>query len=182
MIAVSLLIGMVLYGIFAWFAVRWVGRVGTFCAFTVTTKKTLQMFCAAVFILVPTWDVIPGWLYFTHLCDYQAEVRILKTISLEETYFLPNGLADGQKIGHLVKTTFLSDKRFAPLFNIEKFESSIARSGTGELLGTAKEFIYHGNWITRLILPESIYSCSKYQPFGAHMALWREVIRHQGQG
>ena len=182
MIVISLLIGTMLYGMFAWFAVRWVGRVGTFCAVTVTTKRTLQIFCTVVFVLVPTWDIVPGWLYFTHLCDYQAEIRIVKTINLEKKYFLPNGLADGQRIGQQVKSIFLSDKEFASLFNIEKLESSIASSGTLELLGTAKEFIYHGSWIARLVLPEATYGCSQYQPFGAHMVLWREVIRPQDQG
>ena len=182
MIAISLFMALLLYSLFAWFTIRMVGRAARFCAFTVTTKRVLQTLCALVLVLGPTWDIIPSRIYFTYLCTNRAEVKIFKTIHLEGKYFLPNGLADGQKVGDQFKSIFSSDKQFSVLFNIEKHESSLQESGTGEVLGTAKEFIYHGNWITRLILPEAMYSCSKYQPFGAHMALWREVIRHQGQG
>ncbi len=177
MIALALLIGCLLYMFIAKLMVLLVGKLADVLGMTATTKRTIQTTCVAIFVLIPMWDIIPGWMYFKHLCDNQAETNILKTVDLEEKYFLPNGQADGQKVADKFKSFFSSDKQFSALFHIEKRESALQDSRTGEMLGTTKEFVYRGGWITRLILPDARYLCSQYQGSSAHMVLWREVIR-----
>jgi hypothetical protein len=177
MIALALLIGLVFYIFIAKLIVLLVGKLADLLAMTGATRRTMQTTCIAILVLIPTWDIMPGWIYFEHLCDSQAEMKILKRIDLEEKYFLPNGQADGQKVGDNFKGLFTSDKQFSPLFHIEKRESSLQDGRTGEVLGTTKEFVYRGGWLTRLILPDVRFLCSQYQHTGAHMVLWREVIR-----
>ncbi|MCS6291178.1 MAG: hypothetical protein H8K10_19675 [Nitrospira sp.] len=141
-------------------------------------ESTLAQYATiVVFVVIPTWDIIPGWLYFMHLCNNQAEMKVLKTVNLEEKYFMPNGQADGQKVGDRFKGSFISNRNFSPVFHIEMHESALQDSRTGEILGTTKEFIYRGGWLTRFILPDAMYSCRQYQYASAHMALWREAIR-----
>ncbi len=135
MIAIALMIALLFYAFLAWAVVRFVGWLGRICTLTPVTTKASQAFCASVFVLLPTWDIIPGWIYFTHLCDSQAEVKILRTVDLAEKYFLPNGQVDGQKVGDKFKGLFSSDKEFSPLLHIEKRESVLQDSITGEMLG-----------------------------------------------
>lgn len=60
MIALSLLIGLVFYIFLAWFSVRVVSWLANVLAVMATTKRILQALCVAIFVLIPTWDVIPG--------------------------------------------------------------------------------------------------------------------------
>lgn len=49
----------------------------------------------AVFVLIPTWDVIPGKLYFNHLCENEAGLKIFKVVEGVEgfrVYPLASGL------------------------------------------------------------------------------------------
>ncbi len=177
MIAIALMIALLFYAFLAWAVVRFVGWLGRICTLTPVTTKASQAFCASVFVLLPTWDIIPGWIYFTHLCDSQAEVKILRTVDLAEKYFLPNGQVDGQKVGDKFKGLFSSDKEFSPLLHIEKRETVLQDSITGEMLGSTREFVYRGGWVARLILPDGRYVCRQYQQSSAHIILWREVIR-----
>lgn len=40
----------------------------------------------AVAVLIPTWDVIPGKLYFSHLCENEAGLKVYKTVEGVEGY------------------------------------------------------------------------------------------------
>ncbi len=40
----------------------------------------------AVFVLIPTWDIIPGKLYFNSLCENQAGLKTYKTVEGVEGY------------------------------------------------------------------------------------------------
>ena len=54
MIALSLLVGLVVYILFGWFAVQLVGKLANIVAFTSVTKKALQVLSASVLVLFPT--------------------------------------------------------------------------------------------------------------------------------
>jgi len=43
-------------------------------------KIIVGLVSAATFLLIPTWDVIPGQRYFKHLCETEAGIRIYKAV------------------------------------------------------------------------------------------------------
>src|SRR5437773_872909 len=54
-----------------------------------------------IFVLIPTWDIIPGWLYFAYLCNTAGGQKIYKTVELSHEYFLKAGEPDrSQRSGH----------------------------------------------------------------------------------
>lgn len=165
----SVLLGLIAYVVLAKFIVSAIGKY--------SGSKIAKYVAIAVFILVPTWDSITGWLYFEQLCSTQAEIRVLKTVEEEQENFLPNGQPDGRKLNDRYVDSFSSDRQFSALFNIEKQESALRDRRTEEMLGTTKEFIFRGGWLTRFVLPEAMYLCRKYEYSGAHTILWREVIK-----
>ena len=143
-----------------------------------TGSKKAKYLTIAIFVLIPTWDIIPGWLYFKHLCDTQAEIKVFKTVEIGKEYFLVNGQPDGQKLGNQYVGTFSFDKEFSPLFHIAKEESVLQDKQTGEMLGATKDFAYRGGWLTRFVLPDATWSpCPAYEQISAHMVLWRKVIK-----
>ena len=54
MIALSLLVGLVVYILFGWFAVQLVGKLASIVAFTSVTKKASQVLSASALVLFPT--------------------------------------------------------------------------------------------------------------------------------
>jgi len=47
-----------------------------------TGSKKAKYAAIAVFVLIPTWDIIPGWLYFEYLCQKEGGQKIYKTVEL----------------------------------------------------------------------------------------------------
>lgn len=74
MIGLSILLAVVAY---IWLA-RFVARR--------IENRAVKYTVIAVFILIPTWDVIPGKLYFNHLCENEAGLKIYKTVEGVEGY------------------------------------------------------------------------------------------------
>lgn len=68
MIGLSILLAVVAY---IWLA-RFVARR--------IENRAAKYTVIAIFILIPTWDVIPGKLYFNHLCEKEAGLKIYKTV------------------------------------------------------------------------------------------------------
>ena len=163
MIALSLLVGLMLYSLFAWFAIRAVGRVARFCAFTVTTKRVLQIICALVFVLVPTWDILPGRLYFKHLCEQKAGVKIFKIVELDKSHFKPNGKPDDKQLLGQYAQFSKHDPKFSSWAHITKIEGAIQNRQTKELLGTITDFVYYGGWLGSRIDPMSPVTCPAYR-------------------
>lgn len=177
MIALSLLIVLVLYILFAWFIVRVVGWLANILAFTGGTKKTLQALCIAFFVLMPTWDIIPSRMYFHHLCEKEAGVRAAKTVFLQEEYFLPDGRPDQKKLaGHYAQPD-KRDHSFSRWAHIVKVESAIQDRQTGELLGTATDFVYSGGWLGARIAPMSPDTCPNYPNHSVHGIIWQEIFK-----
>ena len=53
-----------------------------------------------VFALIPTWDILPGRLYFNHLCATEGGLKIYKTVEGVEGFYLDS--ADTKLIEHLL--------------------------------------------------------------------------------
>lgn len=75
MIGLSILLAVVSY---VWLA-RFVARR--------IENRAAKYTVIAIFILIPTWDVIPGKLYFNHLCETQGGEKIYKTVSGVDGFF-----------------------------------------------------------------------------------------------
>lgn len=74
MIGLSILLAVVAY---IWLA-RFVARR--------IQNRTAKYLVIALFVLIPTWDLIPGKLYFNHLCENEAGLKIYKAVEGVEGY------------------------------------------------------------------------------------------------
>jgi hypothetical protein len=93
---------LVVYIVLAWLAVRVVGWLANILAFTAMTKKTLQILCAAFVVLLPIWDMSPSPMYFQHLCEQEAGMKIPKTVELDQSYFRPDGKGVGDQASSML--------------------------------------------------------------------------------
>ena len=144
------------------------------------TGKLAKTLILTVFVLIPTWDIIPGQLYFNHLCEKEAGIKVFRTVEMEKEYFLPNGQPDEKKLAGRYSRDFRLDKDFSPLFHIAKRESVIQNVQTGDVLGTATDFSYRGGWLTAFVLPEGPgTSCSAYPNLSLHSAIRHKVIKQK---
>ncbi|HXF92647.1 MAG TPA: hypothetical protein VNK46_07805 [Nitrospiraceae bacterium] len=160
MIALSLLIGLVVYIFLAWFSVRVVGWLANVLAVTATTKRISQALTVAIFVLIPTWDIAPGRIHFARLCATEAGQQVFKTLQLGSEFFLAPGEPDTSKNGSppakggelnlsKVRNHFeLGKERQSKSFNVTKVNFFIRDRKTGEVLGNATIFEYYGGWLT----------------------------------
>lgn len=118
MIALSLLIGLVFYIFLAWFSVRVVSWLANVLAVMATTKRILQALCVAIFVLIPTWDVIPGRLYFQHLCEKEAGIKVFKTVEVDKSYLTPNGQPDEKRLSMSSRFVMVrkDDREYSSIF------------------------------------------------------------------
>lgn len=49
-------------------------------------KTIVGLLSAVTFLLIPTWDMIPGQRYFKHLCETEAGIRIYKAVERVEGF------------------------------------------------------------------------------------------------
>jgi hypothetical protein len=59
-------------------------------------NRTAKYFVIALFVLVPTWDVIPGKIYFNHLCEREAGLKIYKVVNDVEGFRVYPGAAESE--------------------------------------------------------------------------------------
>jgi hypothetical protein len=163
MIALSLLVGLVVYILFGWFAVQLVGKLANIVAFTSVTKKALQVLWAIVLILFPTWDMVPSRLYFQHLCDQEAGVKVLKRVHLDPSYFRSDGKPDDKKLTELYALSISRDPSFSSWTHITKQTGTIQDKQSGELLGTSVDFAHYGGWLASRLAPMSADTCPAYR-------------------
>lgn len=166
MFGLSVLVVLVLYVYLAKVAVKFVGKR--------TTNKLAKYAVIAVFVLIPTWDIIPGWLYFNHLCK-EAGVKVLKTVEVDKSYFLPNGEPDQERLKEVYLNPAKLQEPFSPQFHIKRSSSLIQDKNTGETLGTATGFSYYGGWLNSYLFPEG--PPSKCPDYLVHGTLWNQVIK-----
>lgn len=74
MIGLSILLALAIY---IWLA-RFVGKR--------IENRTAKYLVVALFVLIPTWDIIPGKIYFSHLCKNEAGLKIYKVVEGVEGY------------------------------------------------------------------------------------------------
>jgi hypothetical protein len=171
MFGLSILVVLVMYVYLAKVAVKFVGRH--------TTSKLARYGAVALFVLIPTWDILPGQLYHEYLCKTEGGIQVFKTIEIPTTYFLPNGQPDDNKIRDLLLDRVGEpDRNFSKLFHITKYQTVLVDKRTKERLGTATDFWYKGGWLKKTILPDALSTiCPEYPNFTVSSSLLREVVR-----
>lgn len=61
------------------------------------TKRIAQVLTLITFALIPTWDIIPGKLYFNNLCETEGGLKIYKTVEgVEGFYYEPGASPSGE--------------------------------------------------------------------------------------
>ncbi len=179
MIAISLLIGLTLYIVFASFAIRMAGTLARFCSFSLTTARVLQIICAVIFVLLPTWDIIPSRLYFKHLCEHQAGIRVVKIVEIDKSYLKRDGKPDDKRLLEDYTQFSKHDPNFSSWAHITKIEGGIEVKQTSELLGTVTDFVYYGGWLGSRIDPNSPITCPVFPNHFVHDLIWQAVFKQK---
>lgn len=165
-----ILLGSIVYVVLAKFILNAMGKH--------TQSKAARYVAIAVFALIPTWDIVPGWLYFSSLCERETGTRVLKTVAIEQDYSLPDGRPDEKKLADRYTSSIKVDREFSSLFYISKIQSSIQDKQTGEVLGIATDLSYYGNWIVAYLFPQGPPSTCPTK--SVHAKIWQEVfVRNQ---
>lgn len=179
MIAVGLSVALLLYIATAWATVRAVGWVVDVCVFPPPTKRILQVLCALIFLLTPTWDIIPSRMYFQRLCEEEAGVKVLKRVTVDRSYFRSDGRPDDRKLLDRYAQSSNWTRDISTWAHVTKIVGTIQDKQTGESLGTATDFVYYGGWIAARIDPMSSITCPQYPNHGIHTAIWQEIFQSE---
>jgi hypothetical protein len=114
----------------------------------------------AIFILIPTWDIIPGKLYLNYLCENEAGVKVYQTVELPAEYWDVQGRpkfydeTNGNMHLPLDKYEWKSRTEEYP-FNVEKNISDMKEKNTEKILNERVVFTYWGGWISRNFAPHN---------------------------
>ena len=122
-----------------------------------------------VMLLIPTWDILPGYLYFTYLCNTKAGVFVYEQVELPEEYFLKAGDGDERyqkrsphayalgdelnqkKIEEDYRVQYRFDRDYSYWGHLFMNETVILNS-SGKKLGAARSFYYRGGWVFSSLL------------------------------
>lgn len=188
--AFGLLLGLLAY----YFVARTVSR-----AIEKRTGRPWARYLAiAIFWLIPTWDILPGWMYFSHVCEQEGGQKILKTVELPDEYFFkPGEIVDSQEsqLGHayIAKGGELKLAKVRPLFTISRKEetlsgqfhvdrliNSLAHKQTGEVLATATTIKFYGGWVQDTISGHTSPALCPDDNFEIHgNSLWNNALKRQ---
>ena len=167
MIALSLLLALVVYVLLGLSAVKLVGKF--------KASKGAKYLVIALFVLIPTWDIIPGQFYFEYLCRNEAGIKVLKTVEVDKDYFLANGEPDQKKLSKQFDGPMKFDDNFSKAFHIRKSEGFILDIQTNEVLGIATNLSYFGGWVNAYLFPQGPpETCPGYS---VYRDLWRAAIK-----
>lgn len=139
-----------------------------------------------IMLLIPTWDILPGRLYFHHLCSTEAGMFVYKTVELPDEYFLKKGerderypersenaYAQGGELNYLkARQSYSLDtnnyEEYSFFGHVKKRETILSAANKHTELARAVSFTYEGGWL--------IYSIFKDWPGSrAQCADLREV-------
>jgi hypothetical protein len=162
-------LGLIAYVVLAKFIVSAIGKY--------TKSKAAKYVSIEVFVLIPTWDIVPGRLYFSHLCEREGGIKVFKTVELDKAYFLPNGQPDQTKLSMSDNFAMvrMDDRGYSPIFHIARFESALHDKQNDEVLGVDVHLAHYGGWLNAYLFPQGPPTrCAGYSPY---RDVWTEIIR-----
>lgn len=80
------MIGLIILGVIALY--WWLARTVINKVYTKTQSLTKKRIAIAIFILIPTWDVILGFPIYAYLCMTQSGTKIYKTVDNVEGFYV----------------------------------------------------------------------------------------------
>jgi hypothetical protein len=145
MIGLMMLLALVIYVWLARLAVKFIAN------------RTAKYAVAALFILIPTWDIVLGRLYLNYLCSTEAGVKVYRTVKLSSEYWDTNGRAKFLKQNGDFDSTFFKGRfkesrltvPIGPFFKIDEIRQQLVDSSNQKVLGEVVSFMYWGGWVSR---------------------------------
>lgn len=113
----------------------------------------------ALLVLIPTWDIIPGKLYFNHLCENEAGVKVYQTVELPAEHWDGQGKAKfyvdwDARWGKIYPLRYKPGAR-SSFFYIDNAGYEFVEAQSGQILGETIDFRYWGGWIMRNFSPHN---------------------------
>lgn len=179
MIALALLFALIVYGVLSWSVIRALGWLGRVCVFPSSSTRALQGITLAAVVLLPTWDIIPSRLYFEHLCETEAGIKVFRTVEVDQSYFRPDGRPDDRKLVERYVQSSKQTPDYSLWAHITKVEGTIRDRETGELLGVAMDFTYYGGWVEATIAPMSPITCPRFPNHVIHDIILQEIFKQR---
>ena len=128
--------------------------IAVFMSFWLTSRVNKRLyqilvfiFSISTFILIPTWDILPGRFYFKKLCDMEGGIKIYKKLKLASEYWDNDGNIKKNALSNLIKTESKVNDEANNIFRIRKTTKKIIDKNTDEVLGSYTYFIYFGGWL-----------------------------------
>ncbi len=135
------------------------------------SSKRVKYIALAIFILIPTWDVIIGRIYFNWLCMSEGGISVYKTVELGKEYWNKEGnpiffTEKGDLIEESLpgfKVDAESDTHYSHILRIHKRSLKVIERSSGRLLGERIRFAYFGGWLkNNMGIHVSAKSCPPY--------------------
>ncbi len=126
-----------------------------------STAKTLIGVATFAFLLaLPLADEIAGRIYFTHLCNTKAGVKIFQTVSLPAKYWDAEGkpIFYNEANGNFYLKEYRVDYKtgaYSPRFHIDHAGYAWVDRQTGKTLGEETDYMYWGGWVRRNLTPHN---------------------------
>jgi hypothetical protein len=163
-----------------------------------TGRPWARYLAISVFWLIPTWDILPGWLYFTHVCEQEGGQKIFKTVELPDEYFFkPRELDQSRhdQFGHayVAKGNELKIEKARGLFGTSRKEETLSRQfhvarvtnslrddQSGEILAAATTIEFYGGWVQDTISNHTAPALCPDDNFEIHGdTLWTNTLKRQ---
>ena len=116
-------------------------------------KWGVRIAVALAFILIPTGDWIAGRIYFNHLCETEAGVKVYQTIELPDEYWNEDGTPkfyDENNGNFYLNWDELVDAEMIKtnkIFNIVEMRSILQEKSSGKIIREKVWFGFKGGWI-----------------------------------
>ena len=151
MIALMMLTALLVYALIALLATRLLAHIPK----KRTTRWAVALLVLAVFALIPTWDIVPGRLFFAHLCETEGGLAVYKVVEFptdwdghgRAPYLDDRGFFDADYLNNRYKLGRVSKKISPSFLNIKKRTDYIVDIYTGKRVGQYSYFIYKGGWL-----------------------------------
>jgi len=129
----------------------------------------------AIFILIPTWDIIPGKLYFKYVCEKEGGMKFYKTVELPAEYWDEQGKPKFLNKQGYPDLKLMKEKLYEPagrieqystVLEIDKVTSLVKERASQDVLAEVTTFHLWGGWVSRNFSPHNTaISCEFIQDY-----------------
>ena len=168
MIALMMLTALLVYALIALLATRLLAHIPK----KRTTRWAVALLVLAVFALIPTWDIVPGRLFFAHLCETEGGLTVCKVVEFPTNwdgrgrapFMTERGFFDPSYFRNRYRWRHRTEKLSPSFLHVERRTDYIIDTATGEKIGQYAWFIYRGGWLVNSTgLHVSGRSCEAYR-------------------